>query len=173
MASATGRLPPAGASNPPDVGDDGGRINPTNTDARRGTGEVPEKRPVSIAPDGTVHSVPSGNDARSELKEIALKAEEHRRRGGQVVLGQGLGFVGAAVAATIADAKALDGAPAYFFIGIDLPTPGSYGRWRRSTPDLRPSTRPTQCSRDLRTTRCTRPPISAPRHVRTRMGSPT
>jgi UDP-N-acetyl-D-glucosamine dehydrogenase len=113
-------------------------MNPTNTDARRGTGELPEKRPVSIAPDGTVHPVPSGDDARSAFEEIALKAEEHRRRGGQVVLVQGLGFVGAAVAATIADAKALDGAPAYFVIGIDLPTPGSYWKVEKINAGLAP-----------------------------------
>jgi UDP-N-acetyl-D-glucosamine dehydrogenase len=98
----------------------------TNTDTRDGRGKLPEKPPVSIAPDGTVHPVPSTEDARSAFAEIALKAEEHRRSGGQVVLVQGLGFVGAAVAATIADAKGRDGAPVYFVIGIDLPTPGSY-----------------------------------------------
>ena len=110
----------------------------TNTDTRGGPRELPDKPPVSIAPDGTVHPVPTAADAQASFGEIAVKAAEHRRRGGQVVLVQGLGFVGAAVAATIADAKAPDGAPLYFVIGIDLQTPGSYWKVEKINAGLVP-----------------------------------
>ncbi|MDW7979092.1 MAG: hypothetical protein RMH97_00795, partial [Verrucomicrobiales bacterium] len=51
-----------------------------------------------------------------------------RAGGKRVVVVQGLGFVGAAVAAVVADASDSAGNPRWFVIGVDLPTPA--GWWK-------------------------------------------
>ncbi|MBI4367484.1 MAG: nucleotide sugar dehydrogenase [Deltaproteobacteria bacterium] len=53
-----------------------------------------------------------------------------RSRGAQVVVVQGLGFVGAAVAAAVSHASDGAGQPLYYVIGVDLPTP--QGEWKVS-----------------------------------------
>lgn len=58
-----------------------------------------------------------------EFAEIARRAAGRR-----VVVVQGLGFVGSAVAAVIAAARDAQGAPLYFVIGVDLPTPGGQAK---------------------------------------------
>jgi UDP-N-acetyl-D-glucosamine dehydrogenase len=80
----------------------------------------------SVAPDGSVYLVPSADEARSSFESIAESAREHRSRGGRVVVVQGLGFVGSAAAAVIADATDQAGRYPYFVIGVDLATPASY-----------------------------------------------
>jgi nucleotide sugar dehydrogenase len=59
---------------------------------------------------------------------ITRRAEEHRARGGRVVAVQGLGFVGAAVAAVIAAATDEAGEPRYLVLGVDLPSPLGYSK---------------------------------------------
>jgi nucleotide sugar dehydrogenase len=80
----------------------------------------------SVAPDGTVYAIPSADEARSSFESIARAAREHRSRGGRVVVVQGLGFVGSAAAAVIADATETTGEHPYFVIGVDLATKASY-----------------------------------------------
>jgi nucleotide sugar dehydrogenase len=53
---------------------------------------------------------------------LAEAAARQRAAGRTIVVVQGLGFVGAAVAAVVADARAADGRPPFFVIGLDLPT---------------------------------------------------
>lgn len=81
---------------------------------------------TSVAPDGASHAIPSPGERRSEFETIAAAAEAHRARGGQVVVVQGLGFVGSAVCAAVASATDAHGKPRYFVIGVDLPTVGAY-----------------------------------------------
>ena len=85
----------------------------------------------SVAPDGSVYPVPSADEARSSFESIAESAREHRSRGGRVVVVQGLGFVGSAAAAVIADATDHAGRYPYFVIGVDLATPPSYWKVAR------------------------------------------
>ena len=80
----------------------------------------------SPAPDGTAYRIPSDTQSSMVFREIAAAAEEQRKRGGQVIVVQGLGFVGAAVAAAIASASDEAGQPLHYVVGIDLPTPESY-----------------------------------------------
>lgn len=80
----------------------------------------------SIAPDGVSFAVPSAEEIGAQFAEI-----ERRAAGRKVVVVQGLGFVGSAVAAVIAAARTPAGEPAYFVIGVDLATEGSYWKIAR------------------------------------------
>src|SRR5205809_2067572 len=83
-------------------------------------------RRVSIAPDGSKHAIPTDPEAAASFADIEEAARAHRLRGGQVVVIQGLGFVGAAVCAAVAGASDSDGNPSHYVIGVDLPTAESY-----------------------------------------------
>ena len=85
-----------------------------------------ESPPVSLSPDGAVFRIPSEEESRSTFSEIAEFAKAHRGRGGQIVVVQGLGFVGSAVAAAVASASDEAGRPLHYVIGVDLATPASY-----------------------------------------------
>jgi UDP-N-acetyl-D-glucosamine dehydrogenase len=85
-----------------------------------------ESPPVSLSPDGAAFRIPSEEESRSTFSEIAEFAEAHRGRGGQIVVVQGLGFVGSAVAAAVASASDEAGRPLHYVIGVDLATPASY-----------------------------------------------
>src|SRR5205085_2507801 len=95
-----------------------------------------------VAPDATVHRIPSEAEVRSAFDEVARAAEEHRRGGGQVVAVQGLGFVGAAMAAAVAGATGDDGRPLHYVIGVDLPTEGSYWKVAKLNAGVTPMTSP-------------------------------
>lgn len=81
---------------------------------------------LSIAPDGRGYALPAPETIAREVESIREKARRWRERQAQVVAVQGLGFVGTAMAAVVADARKKDGAPAFFVVGADLPTPGGY-----------------------------------------------
>jgi nucleotide sugar dehydrogenase len=83
-------------------------------------------RRVSIAPDGSEHAIPTDAEVAASFGDIAEAARAHRLGGGQVVVVQGLGFVGAAVCAAVAGASDSDGNPFHYVIGVDLPTAESY-----------------------------------------------
>jgi nucleotide sugar dehydrogenase len=80
----------------------------------------------SFSPDGVGYRIPRGTESAARFREIAAAAETHRRNGGQVVVVQGLGFVGSAVAAAVASVSDAAGRPLYYVIGVDLATPESY-----------------------------------------------
>jgi nucleotide sugar dehydrogenase len=77
-------------------------------------------RAVSIAPDGSVYTNPTEDMINKSFIEIRKKAYNFRRNGKKVVVVQGLGFVGAAVAAVIADAVDSSGDPLFLVIGTDI-----------------------------------------------------
>jgi UDP-N-acetyl-D-glucosamine dehydrogenase len=60
--------------------------------------------------------------AGAGIEALARLADRHRARGGAVVAVQGLGFVGAAVAAVVAGAVNAAGEARFLVIGIDRPT---------------------------------------------------
>jgi hypothetical protein len=82
----------------------------------------------SPAPDGTVYRIPSEPQSRAAFREIAAAAEAQRRRGGDVIVVQGLGFFGAAVAAAVASASDEAGRPLHYVVAVDLSTRESYFR---------------------------------------------
>lgn len=81
---------------------------------------------TSTAPDGAAIPIPSPEAIDAQFAVI-----ESRAAGRKVVVVQGLGFVGSAVAAVIAAARTAGGEPAYFVIGVDLATHGSYWKIAR------------------------------------------
>jgi UDP-N-acetyl-D-glucosamine dehydrogenase len=99
----------------------------------------PAEEAISLAPDGTVYSVPAEDEAQAAFAQIARSARREQAQGRRVVVVQGLGFVGAAVAAVIATATDEQGRPLYFVIGVDLPTPASFwkvGKIRAGVPPI-------------------------------------
>ncbi len=81
---------------------------------------------TSTAPDGEAYRLP----AVEELQTLLRGAEALADRGPVVVV-QGLGFVGAAVAAAVAGLRDASGRPRYQVVGVDLPTPGGYWKVAR------------------------------------------
>jgi UDP-N-acetyl-D-glucosamine dehydrogenase len=106
----------------------------TTGSRERGDGTVP----LSVAPDGTVHRIPSEAEASSSFRAIVQAASEHRASGRSVVVVQGLGFVGAAVAVAIATASDDRGELLHFVIGVDLPSPPSYWKVEKINAGLTP-----------------------------------
>jgi UDP-N-acetyl-D-glucosamine dehydrogenase len=92
----------------------------------------------SRAPDGSSFPVPAPAEIASDFAGIRRQAEAHRSAGGKVVVVQGLGFVGAAVAAVIAGARDGAGQPLHFVIGTDLASPGSYWKVAKINAGLAP-----------------------------------
>ena len=79
--------------------------------------------PPSPPPQSVNYPVPSAAEIDAQFAAIQARAAGRR-----VVVVQGLGFVGSAVAAVIAAARDAAGQPVYFVIGIDLPSPGGYAK---------------------------------------------
>lgn len=73
-------------------------------------------------------ALPSARAVREDGDALALEAARQRALGRSVVVVQGLGFVGLAVAAVVASARTAEGLPRYFVIGVDQAT--SAGYWK-------------------------------------------
>jgi UDP-N-acetyl-D-glucosamine dehydrogenase len=99
---------------------------------------IVNKGNLSTAPNGQSYQIPSGLEVQKESDDLVKRVAHHRKQGQQIVVVQGLGFVGSAVAAVIADAKDSSGKPIYFVIGIDLPTPSSYWKVARLNEGIPP-----------------------------------
>src|SRR5262245_58730838 len=97
---------------------------------------------ISTAPDGRVYPIPSPIDLQASFNQLAKKMTLHRSQGRQIVVVQGLGFVGVAVAAAIAAARDAHGMPLHFVIGVDLPHPNTYWKVARVNEGLSPIVSP-------------------------------
>ncbi|MCC6871458.1 MAG: nucleotide sugar dehydrogenase [Candidatus Fermentibacter sp.] len=80
----------------------------------------------SISPDGEKFALPAREDHAAELERLSRLVEEHRARGREIVSVVGLGFVGAVMAAVVADSTRPDGTPGKFVIGMQRPSTRSY-----------------------------------------------
>ena len=81
----------------------------------------------SIAPTGEKFPVPEENEYAAEFKRIQSLAETARRDGKEIVVVMGVGFVGAVMAAIIADTvDKKSGKPTKFVIGCQRPSVRSY-----------------------------------------------
>lgn len=60
---------------------------------------------VSIAPDGTKYPLPTDSDYQQEFIRIQKLVEEAKQKGQEIVVVMGLGFVGAVMAAIVADTE--------------------------------------------------------------------
>lgn len=81
---------------------------------------------LSVAADGTEYTIPTSQELEQSWKTLADRAEQQRSLGRQIVVVQGLGFVGSAVAAAIATARTTSGEPTFFVVGVDLATPNCF-----------------------------------------------
>ena len=81
----------------------------------------------SVSPSGEKFKLPEKNDYPEELKRLKNLAKEAREKGQEIVVVMGVGFVGAVMAAIVADTvDKKTGRPSKFVIGCQRPSPRSY-----------------------------------------------
>jgi nucleotide sugar dehydrogenase len=85
-----------------------------------------QTRDVSVSPTGEKFPLPTPADYKKELARLKRLAARNRDEGREVVVVVGLGFVGAVMAAVVADAKDKAGKPTKFVIGMQRPSTRSY-----------------------------------------------
>ncbi len=85
-----------------------------------------DKVKYSVSPEGEKFQLPTEADVPAEMARLRALADEHRKLGREIVGVVGLGFVGAVMAAVVADSKRPDGTPGKFVIGMQRPSTRSY-----------------------------------------------
>ncbi|HPD32313.1 MAG TPA: nucleotide sugar dehydrogenase [Phycisphaerae bacterium] len=81
----------------------------------------------SISPDGERFPLPSEADYAAEFERLQKIVAEQRRQGREIVVVVGVGFVGAVMAAVVADTvDKATGKPSKFVIGMQRPSPRSF-----------------------------------------------
>ena len=85
-----------------------------------------EKILISSSPTGEEFPLPSRADYQAEFERLKLLAAEQRKTGKQIVIVVGLGFVGAVMAAVVADSTDKKGRSTKFVIGVQRPSTRSY-----------------------------------------------
>jgi len=80
----------------------------------------------SLSPSGESFALPAKADYENELKRIEALVTDARANGKEIVVVMGLGFVGAVMAAIVADTKDANGKNSKFVIGCQRPSPRSY-----------------------------------------------
>ena len=80
----------------------------------------------SVSPGGERFALPVPEDYAAELERLRVLAEANRAMGREIVAVVGLGFVGAVMAAVVADSSRADGTPGKFVIGMQRPSTRSY-----------------------------------------------
>lgn len=81
---------------------------------------------VSISPTGEVFKLPSAQQYKKEFLRLKKLADAQRAQGREIVVVVGLGFVGAVMAAVVADSTDKTGKPGKFVIGMQRPSPRSF-----------------------------------------------
>ena len=80
----------------------------------------------SVSPAGEKFALPEKAAYAAEFDRIAKLVEQNRAAGREIVAVLGVGFVGAVMAAIIADTKNDAGQPGKFVIGVQRPSPRSF-----------------------------------------------
>ena len=82
---------------------------------------------VSVCPGGEAFTLPNEKDFDEEFKKLQLTIKEQRLKGYEIVVVMGIGFVGAVMAAVVADSTdKKTGEPRKFVIGMQRPSPRSF-----------------------------------------------
>ena len=81
---------------------------------------------VSTSPDGETFLLPSEADYQQEWERLAQLVDAQRKRGREIVVVMGVGFVGAVMAGVVADAVDTRGEPTKFVIGMQRPSTRSF-----------------------------------------------
>jgi len=82
--------------------------------------------PSSVSPANEHFPLPGRADYATEFARVETLAQEARSQGKEVVVVMGLGFVGAVMAAIVADSRNPDGQPGKFVIGCQRPSSRSF-----------------------------------------------
>jgi UDP-N-acetyl-D-glucosamine dehydrogenase len=80
----------------------------------------------SVSPDGEKFQIPGPDDYEKETKRLKATISDQRALGREIVVVMGVGFVGAAMAAVVADTENENGEPTKFVIGMQRPSTRSY-----------------------------------------------
>ncbi|MBP2684465.1 MAG: UDP-glucose/GDP-mannose dehydrogenase, partial [Deltaproteobacteria bacterium] len=80
----------------------------------------------SVSPYGDKFPIPRAGEYKAELSRVEKLVRRARGEGKEIVVVMGVGFVGAVMAAIIADTKGADGKPGKFVIGCQRPSARSY-----------------------------------------------
>jgi UDP-N-acetyl-D-glucosamine dehydrogenase len=80
----------------------------------------------SVSPDGEKFQIPGPDDYAKETKKLKATISDQRALGREIVVVMGVGFVGAAMAAVVADTENENGEPTKFVIGMQRPSTRSY-----------------------------------------------
>jgi len=81
---------------------------------------------LSISPTGEQFPLPTPAEYKAEFARLKKLAAKQRKAGREIVVVVGLGFVGAVMAAVIADSTDKQGKPGKFVIGMQRPSARSY-----------------------------------------------
>jgi len=84
------------------------------------------KAPCSISPSGEKFALPVATDYKREFVRLKKLVDRRRKEGKEIVVVVGVGFVGAVMAAVIADATDKRGQPSKFVIGMQRPSTRSF-----------------------------------------------
>ncbi len=88
--------------------------------------EVSMDQLISKSPEGNEYPLPKKEDYAKEFKKIKKLADVARNEGKEIVVVMGVGFVGAVMAAIVADTTGKDGKPSKFVIGMQRPSVRSF-----------------------------------------------
>jgi len=80
----------------------------------------------SISPNGEKFPLPEPEDYKQEFETLKKRAGQEREKGREIVVVMGVGFVGAVMAAIVADATDEKGNPSKFVIGMQRPSVRSF-----------------------------------------------
>jgi UDP-N-acetyl-D-glucosamine dehydrogenase len=80
--------------------------------------EIRMKNQVSISPDGVEYSLPKPQEYQAELDRIKKLVDKAQKKKQEIVVVMGVGFVGAVMAAIVADTVDAKGKPKKFVIGM-------------------------------------------------------
>jgi nucleotide sugar dehydrogenase len=80
----------------------------------------------SVSPDGEKFYLPGLDDDEKEAQRLQAIVKDQRALGREIVVVMGVGFVGAAMAAVVADTEDENGEPTKFVIGMQRPSTRSY-----------------------------------------------
>ena len=80
----------------------------------------------SISPAGEKFPLPEPEDYKAEFENLKKRVEQERAKNREIVVVMGVGFVGAVMAAIVADAVDKTGQPSKFVIGMQRPSARSF-----------------------------------------------
>src|SRR4030065_122811 len=94
---------------------------------RRVTGpSLKRSKKYSISPAGEKFPLPEPEDYKAEFENLKKRVEQERAKNREIVVVMGVGFVGAVMAAIVADAVDKTGQPSKFVIGMQRPSARSF-----------------------------------------------